>query len=38
MNYIGKKVRHRKFGEGIIIEQNATLITVKFSSILGTFV
>ena len=36
MNYIGKKVRHRKFGEGIIIEQNATLITVKFSSILGT--
>ena len=30
MNLIGKKVRHNKFGEGTIIEQDSSCISVKF--------
>lgn len=30
MNLIGKKVKHNKFGEGIIIQQDAAHVSVKF--------
>ena len=30
MDLIGKKVKHNKFGEGVITEQNAAYVTVKF--------
>ena len=32
MDLIGKKVKHAKFGEGIITSQEATCVSVKFES------
>lgn len=32
MDLIGKKVQHNKFGEGLITEQDATYVSVKFMS------
>ena len=30
MNVVGKKVRHNKFGEGTIVEQDSSCVSVKF--------
>lgn len=30
MDLIGKRVKHNKFGEGTITQQNASYVTVKF--------
>lgn len=30
MDLIGKRVKHNKYGEGSIIEQTDTLVSVKF--------
>ena len=32
MGLIGKKVQHNKFGEGLITEQDASYVSVKFMS------
>ena len=34
MDLIGKKVQHNKFGEGLITEQDASYVSVKFMSFL----
>lgn len=30
MDLIGKKVKHNKFGEGVITQQDASYVSVKF--------
>lgn len=35
MNLINKRVRHNKFGEGIITEQDSSYVYVKFENIMG---
>lgn len=34
MGLIGKKVQHNKFGEGLITEQDASYVSVKFMFLL----
>lgn len=32
MNLIGKRVKHNKFGEGTIVEQSSSIVSVKFAT------
>lgn len=32
MDLIGKKVKHNKFGEGVIVQQDSTYVSVKFAT------
>lgn len=36
MDLIGKQVRHSKFGDGVIVAQETTTVTVNFSSEIET--